>query len=146
MSLLFHQVVLEKVFIRQKRLYSAIVPGIPVLSTLIDFTFKTILYRIYFSECGQNAYFLSPGQQAINLYSANYPLEYQDNTRCRYSINTPPGNRVLVKILQLDLEDGFDFLYIGRSIFNVEYYYYSRYLGNGYSFKLSPRDEFATLY
>ncbi|XP_072025794.1 uncharacterized protein [Amphiura filiformis] len=63
-------------------------------------------------ECGDDEYSLAPDGNALLLVSTNYPLAYQSNTYCQYTITTYPGYRIVARFLNLDLEDYFDFVNI----------------------------------
>ncbi|XP_072016509.1 cubilin-like [Amphiura filiformis] len=67
---------------------------------------------------------------SVTIHSPGYPLPYEDNIRCEWTVTPSAMRRVHVQFMDFQLEDGFDLLYIG-TVSNPGALLYTGQLGNG---------------
>jgi hypothetical protein len=71
------------------------------------------VYRFFPGECGErNINFVSK-TEVITLTSPGYPMPYSNNLVCEWSVSASEPRRIVIKIVDFEMEDGYDFLTVG---------------------------------
>ena len=65
-------------------------------------------------ECGKRYINIGSGEEIVTLTSASFPLRYDNDILCTWTILATSNRHVLMTIDEFQLEDGFDFLSVGN--------------------------------
>ena len=65
-------------------------------------------------ECGKRYINIGSDEETVTLTSASFPLHYDNDILCTWTILAIGNRHVLMTIGEFQLEDGFDFLTVGN--------------------------------
>lgn len=65
-------------------------------------------------ECGKRYINIGSDEEIVTLTSASFPLHYDNDILCTWTIFATGNRHVLMSIEEFQLEEGFDFLTVGN--------------------------------
>ncbi|XP_072030188.1 tolloid-like protein 2 [Amphiura filiformis] len=64
-------------------------------------------------DCGRTFFKFVSNSEVITLTSPGYPMSYGNNLVCEWSVSATESRRIVIRIVDFEMEDGYDFLTFG---------------------------------
>ena len=69
---------------------------------------------LHAGECGSRDIYLGSDKEAVTLITPGYPIAYRNELICEWIVNAAGGRRIIVDIIDFDMENKYDFLIVGN--------------------------------
>ena len=65
-------------------------------------------------ECGSRDIYLGSDEEVVTRTTPGYPMAYRNELICEWIVNAAGGRRIILDIIDFDMENRYDFLIVGN--------------------------------
>ena len=69
---------------------------------------------IHAGECGSRYIYIGSDEEIVTLTTPGYPMAYRNELICEWIVNAAGGRRIILDIIDFDMENKYDFLIVGN--------------------------------